>query len=142
MKKRIFAIFILSLFISNTNPVYARGFIRHKRPAPIPVAQKQYTMDDYLKDMEIKIKANWVPPETNFKNKTIVNFQVSRDGTIKNSKISQTSGDAEFDRGAMLALSSTGKLAPLPDNVIGNSVDINFTFERFSYLVKKDRYDR
>lgn len=142
MKKRVFALITTFILIVCTNSVYAKGFMRSKKPAPIPPTKNQFTMDDYLKDVEKKIKANWIPPETNFKNKTIVNFQVLRDGTIMNSKISQTSGDAEFDKGAMLALHSTGKLAPLPNNVLGNSVDINFTFERFSYLVKKDRYDR
>ena len=142
MKKRIFIAIILFTFLCCSNSVYAKGFLQRKKPTITPIAQNQYTMDKYLKDMEKAIKSNWIPPETNFKNKTVVTFQVLRDGTIKNSKIFQTSGDAEFDRGALLALSTTGKLAPLPASILGNCVDINFTFERFSYLVKKDRYDR
>ena len=42
----------------------------------------------------------------------------------------------------MKAVQKTGKVAPLPDNIFGEYIDIIFTFERVSYLVKKDRYDR
>lgn len=143
MKMRALVGILVLLFLCNSG-AQAKGFIFGKQTKPYvaPIAQKQYTIDDYMKDMERLIKSNWAPPENSFKNKTVVNFQISRDGTIRNSKICETSGDAEFDRGAMKALATTGKLPPLPNNFLGASIDINFTFERFSYLVKKDRYDR
>jgi len=94
-----------------------------------------------MKDIERRIEANWIPPESNFRFKTVVSFQVLRDGSIRNSKISQTSGDRDFDNGAMRALSRS-KLSPLPNSILGDSIDITFTFERVSYLAKKDRYDR
>ncbi len=134
---------ILVLLVMNGTSAFAKGFIFGKKPkhAPVPVV-KVYTLDDYMKDMEQEIKANWVPPQNSFKNKTVVNFQILRDGTIKNPIISETSGDREFDKTAMIALANTNKVTPPPKNLIGDSMDIYFTFERFSYLVRKDRYDR
>ena len=141
--KKIITGTLLVLFLSCSN-AYARGFIftRSKKAPVPPPAQKVYTIDDYMKDMELEIKSNWVPPQNSFKNKTIVNFTILRDGTIQNPKISKSSGDKEFDRTAILALSATGKVTPLPKNFLSDSIDIDFTFERFSYLVYKDRYDR
>ena len=141
MKKIITGI-LLVIFMNGTS-AFAKGFFfgRKSKRAPIPVV-KVYTLDDYMKDMECEIKANWAPPQNSFKNKTVVNFQILRDGTIKNPVISETSGDREFDRTAILALANTGRITPPPKNLIGDSMDIYFTFERFSYLVKKDRYDR
>ena len=141
--KKIITGTLLVLFLSGSS-VFARGFIfsrNKKAPVPPPV-QKVYTIDDYMKDMEHEIKANWAPPQNSFKNKTIVNFTILRDGTIQNPIIAKSSGDKEFDRTAMHALSVTGKVTPLPKNFLGESIDIDFTFERFSYLVYKDRYDR
>lgn len=140
--RKIITVILLLLFLSNSG-AFAKGFIfcRSKK-APVPPAQKLYTLDDYMKDMEREIKINWIPPQNSFKNKTVVNFQIMRDGTIKNPVISEPSGDKEFDRTAMLALSNTGKVTPPPKNLLSDSIDIYFTFERFSYLVYKDRYNR
>ncbi len=143
MKKRVLICIFTFIIVGIGNVGHGFGFAKHKRvPITVTQAVKQYTLDDYMKDMERQIKSNWQPPQNSFKNKTIVNFQILKDGTIKNSKISQTSGDPEFDKGAMLALINTKKLPPLPNNILGESIDISFTFERFSYLVHKDRYDR
>ena len=141
MKKIIAGVLIV--LIMNTSSVFAKGFIfGRSKKAPIPPVQRVYTLDDYMKDMEKEIKANWAPPQNSFKNKTVVNFKILRDGTIENPIISETSGDKEFDRTAMLALSATGKVTPPPRSLMGDSMDIYFTFERFSYLVYKERYDR
>ena len=45
-------------------------------------------MNSYMKDMEHRIKSNWLPADDNFRNKTVVSFQIMRDGTIKSSKVS------------------------------------------------------
>ncbi len=99
-------------------------------------------MNEYMKSMESQIKSNWIPPNNSFRNKTVVNFQIMRDGTIRSSKIEQTSGDKEFDTNAMKALATTAKVAPLPKHWMQNYLDVTFTFECVSYLVRKDRYDR
>lgn len=99
-------------------------------------------MNSYMKDMEQRIKSNWFPQQDSFKNKTVVTFQIMRDGTIKSSKVSEPSGDKQFDADAIKAVEQTGKVAPLPKNIFGEYIDITFTFERVSYLIKKNRYDR
>ena len=141
MKKRILLGIILFIFmLSCANETF--GFGWRKQKAVVVQAVKHYTLEDYMKDMERQIKSNWAPPENNFRFKTVVEFKILKDGTIKNSKIIQTSGNKDFDQKALLALNNTQKLAPLPNNVLGESIDISFTFERLSYLVQKDRYDK
>ncbi len=113
---------------------------------PVKTVQNKISTEDvmnsYMKDMEHRIKSNWLPADDNFRNKTVVSFQIMRDGTIKSSKVSESSGDKQFDTDAIKAVKQTGKVAPLPKNILDEYIDITFTFERVSYLVKKDRYDR
>jgi TonB family protein len=117
-----------------------------QRNAPAETFHSNISTEDvmnlYMKDMEHRIKSNWFPQQDSFKNKTVVTFQIMRDGTIKSSKVSEPSGDKQFDADAVKAVEKTGKVAPLPKNIFGEYIDITFTFERVSYLIKKDRYDR
>lgn len=143
-RKRFISFFIAILFIfgfTSESRAFVISKTRHRTPSYTVQTPKVDPIDTYMKDIERRIEANWIPPESNFRFKTVVSFQVLRDGSIRNSKISQTSGDRDFDLGAMRALASS-KLSPLPNNILGDSIDITFTFERVSYLAKKDRYDR
>ena len=155
-RKRFISFFIAILFIfgfTTKSEAFVISKTRHRTPSYTVQTPKVDPIDTYMKDIERRIESNWIPPESNFRFtnwippesnfrfKTVVSFQVLRDGSIRNSKISQTSGDRDFDLGAMRALASS-KLSPLPNNILGDSIDITFTFERVSYLAKKDRYDR
>ncbi|MBP3820482.1 TonB family protein [bacterium] len=137
-------LFVISFaHVSFAQDMRLAGF---SRKAPVKPVQNKISYEDvmnsYMIDMEHRIKSNWFPQQDSFKNKTVVTFQIMRDGTIKSSKISESSGDKQFDGDAMKAVQKTGKVAPLPNNILGEYIDIIFTFERVSYLVKKDRYDR
>lgn len=144
MKKLfIFTLYIIICIAYFNNSVEARLFEnKHFKPAPnITQAPKADPLAEYMTYMEQCIKSNWFPPNNSFKYKTVVDFQILRDGSIRNSRIQTTSGDKEFDKGAILALQKS-KLKPLPNTILGDSIEISFTFERLSYLVHKDRYDR
>jgi len=146
--KKFFNIFLVLfvLFFANTSFAQDMRLAGFSRKTPVKPVQNKISgedvMNSYMKDMEHRIKSNWFPQQDSFKNKTVVTFQIMRDGTIKSSRVSESSGDKRFDGDAMKAVQSTGKVAPLPNNILGEYVDIIFTFERVSYLVKKDRYDR
>jgi TonB family protein len=146
--KKFVQVFLVLFVIFFTNASFGEdmrlaGF---QGKAPVKTVHNNISTEDvmnsYMKDMEHRIKSNWLPPEDNFRNKTVVTFQVMRDGTIKSSKVSESSGDKQFDTDAIKAVQQTGKVAPLPKNIFGEYIDITFTFERVSYLIKKDRYDR
>ena len=141
--KNIFRVFLVLFFIFFANTSFGKDIYRK---VPAKIAQNEIStenlMNSYIKDMEHRIKSNWAPPEDSFKNKTVVTFKIMRDGTIKSSKISESSGDKQFDTGAIKAVQQTGKVAPLPNDILGEYIDITFTFERISYLIKKDRYNR
>lgn len=146
--KNIFRAFLVLFFIFFANASFGEDMrIAEVRPkVPAKIVQNKIPAEDimntYMKDMEHRIKSNWAPPEDSFKNKTVVTFKIMRDGTIKSSKISESSGDKQFDTDAIKAVQQTGKVAPLPNDILGEYIDITFTFERISYLIKKDRYNR
>ena len=146
--KKFFQIFLVLFFIFFANASFGKDMrlAVFRSKAPVNPVQNRISYEDimnsYMKDMEQRIKSNWLPQDDNFRNKTVVTFQIMRDGTIKSSEVSESSGDKQFDRDAMKAVEQTGKVAPLPKNILGDYIDIIFTFERVSYLVKKDRYDR
>lgn len=137
---------LFMIFFANVSFAQDMRLAGFSRKTPVkPVQNKishEEVMNSYMKDMEHRIKSNWFPRQDSFKNKTVVTFQIMRDGTIKSSKVRESSGDKRFDSDAMKAVQNTGKVAPLPNNILGEYLDIIFTFERVSYLVKKDRYDR
>ncbi len=145
--KKIVRVFLVLFVIFFANASFGEDmFVGVRRKVPAQIVQNKISAEDimntYMKDMEHRIKSNWVPPEDNFKNKTVVTFKIMRDGTIKSSKISESSGDRKFDTDAIKAIQQTGKVAPLPKNILGEYIDITFTFERVSYLIKKDSYNR
>ena len=145
--KKIIPIFLLFNILISSNMSFGEDMriAGHNNKTPVKTVQKQIPheqiINEYMRDMELRIKSNWKPENNSFKNKTVINFKIMRDGTIKNSKIKESSGDKCFDNDAIAAVTKTEKVAPLPKNLLGEYIDIIFTFERVSYLVKKDRYD-
>ncbi len=82
----------------------------------------------YMKELEHKIKSNWIPPKTDKSKRTIVRFTVSKDGRLLNTKIIESSGIPEGDKAAITAIERAFPL-PLPNEFIGKSVPIDFTFD-------------
>lgn len=56
-------------------------------------------------------------------------FTVLRDGTIKNIRLAQSSGNRSFDTSALFALLSTGGFPPLPSDYTYTQVDITYDFD-------------
>ena len=56
-------------------------------------------------------------------------FTIARDGTIKNIRLAQSSGNSSFDTSAQRALLSIDHLPPLPRDYSGTYVDVTFDFD-------------
>jgi protein TonB len=58
----------------------------------------------------------------------IVNFHILRDGSIRDPKIVQSSGNPEIDNTALRAVYASNPLSPLPPQVAENDILAEFTF--------------
>ncbi len=61
--------------------------------------------------------------------KTVVTFTINRDGSIKNIRISQSSGNRSMDDSAQRALLNIEHFPPLPPDYSGSYVDVIFDFD-------------
>jgi protein TonB len=61
--------------------------------------------------------------------KTTVTFTINRDGTIKNIRVSESSGNRSLDDSAQRALLSIDHFPNLPSDYSHNSVDVIFDFD-------------
>lgn len=61
--------------------------------------------------------------------KTVVTFTINRDGSIKNIRVSESSGNRSMDDSAQRALLSIDRFPPLPTDYSGRYVDVIFDFD-------------
>jgi protein TonB len=61
--------------------------------------------------------------------KTTLTFTINRDGSVKNIRISQSSGNRSLDDSAQRALLSIDRFPPLPPDYSGHYVDVIFDFD-------------
>lgn len=59
----------------------------------------------------------------------VVEFTVSRDGTISNPRIIRSSGSPQLDEAALNAVRETRRLGPLPEGFQGESTVMRVTFD-------------
>jgi TonB family protein len=85
-----------------------------------------YTL--YLDRMKNLIGSRWLRPQTAGEAKTIVYFQVERDGTIRNAAVTTASGNGNFDRAALRAVLEASPLPPLPFGYSGTYLGVHLTF--------------
>jgi len=72
----------------------------------------------WARQVHIRVRNNWIIPmaaHLGFKGKVSIDFEVLRDGTIKNIIISSQSGIMSFDQAALNALAMSNPLPPLPE---------------------------
>jgi protein TonB len=87
----------------------------------------------YVASMRARISANWlmatISPNILTAPRTYLTFEISRDGTVSNVQITQSSGIPEVDRSALRAILASNPLPPLPADYRGGSVDVEFYFD-------------
>jgi TonB family protein len=89
----------------------------------------------YIEAVKRAISQNWIQTtiDPGFRNSpnahAVVNFTISRDGSIKNIHITQPSGNNSFDTSAQRALLSIDHFPRLPSDYSGSYVDVTFDFD-------------
>jgi periplasmic protein TonB len=58
----------------------------------------------------------------------IITFEIMRDGSVRNPKIAQRSGNPTLDYSALRAVTDAGPFPPLPPNYNGSSTDVELRF--------------
>lgn len=84
----------------------------------------------YVDVVRRKIKDNWltyeIDPRINAPHRAYLSFDISRDGSPSNVKLSQSSGVPSLDQSAMRAIQRVDTFGPPPT---GNSVSVEFWFD-------------
>jgi TonB family protein len=58
----------------------------------------------------------------------VIQFIISRDGSVPKLIISSSSGGEALDRAAVAGISATNPFPPLPDDFKGNEIRLQFVF--------------
>jgi TonB family protein len=86
----------------------------------------------YVQAVQRLISQNWlqntIDPVARGRSHAVATFTINRDGTIKNIRITEPSGNASFDNSAQRALLNIDRFPPLPPDYSGNHVDVTFDF--------------
>jgi protein TonB len=89
----------------------------------------------YVESVKRNISQNWmqntIDPAVRAarRAKTTVTFTINRDGTVKNIRVSESSGNRSLDDSAQRALLSIDHFPTLPSDYPHNSVDVIFDFD-------------
>src|SRR5277367_3679738 len=89
----------------------------------------------YISAVVRKIQNNWdentIDPNIRAarRAKTTVEFTILRDGTVKNLRIYQGSGNSSMDNSGLRAVLSAGSMPPLPSDSNDTHVDVTFDFD-------------
>lgn len=84
--------------------------------------------EPYMAKLQKQIKAQWKPPKQPSTKHCEVLFKVERNGTLKDLKLTESSGTSMLDITALQAVSEAAPFPSLPDGS-AESVDIQFTFD-------------
>jgi protein TonB len=87
----------------------------------------------YVQAVRNRVSSNWllstISPSILTAPRVYVDFDISRDGTVTNARVTQSSGIPEVDRSALRAVLAASPLAPLPPDYSGNKVSVEFYFD-------------
>ncbi len=87
----------------------------------------------YVGAVRNRVASNWllamISPSIMTAPRVYVTFDILRDGTITNVRITQSSGIPEVDRSALRAVLASNPLGPLPPDYPGNKVSVEFYFD-------------
>lgn len=85
------------------------------------------TINDYISALRTELDNNWRPPKSGKDTKTIIIIAVGSDGSLRNYKFAQSSGDADTDRSVLSAVEKTVPFPKFPN--LGKPVNyLNFQF--------------
>jgi len=87
----------------------------------------------YVQAVRNRISNNWllstISPSLLSAPRVYVDFDISRDGSVSNARVTTSSGIPEVDRSALRAVLAASPLAPLPSDYSGSKVSVEFYFD-------------
>jgi TonB family protein len=84
----------------------------------------------YLAQVRQAIAAQWTAPAgVRGGTRVVVRFRIARDGTVRDARISEGSGNDWYDQGALRAVVITRRRPPLPAGYAGSDLGVHFGFE-------------
>ncbi len=89
----------------------------------------------YIESVKRRIQGNWlqntIDPAVRASRTAhaVVEFTISKDGTVKDVQISQASGNASMDNSGLRAIMSSNPMPALPPDYSGSSVRVIFDFD-------------
>ncbi|MBK9280909.1 MAG: TonB family protein [Candidatus Obscuribacter sp.] len=101
---------------------------RVKKAPARKVAEEKVNFGPFMDRVQKLMKSGWHPPRKDRRLRTMVSFDVHKNGRISGIKLGKASGDADADRVAMAVVRSV-RLPPLPAG--SPEVTIDFVFEYF-----------
>lgn len=90
------------------------------------------SMDSYLNDLKTSILNNWQAPPGMNNYSTVVSIRLSKNGSLENVVITQSSGNIDVDQASIKAVKLTAPFKPLPDRYKRDSIEIQFNFDNKS----------
>lgn len=96
-----------------------------------PLNASLFKFPFYLKNIENKISGQWSPPPALLQEQivgAIVQFNVTRRGSIESVEIEKSSGNSQFDQAALRAIYNANPLPPLPDGLAEDPLKVHFSF--------------
>ena len=82
----------------------------------------------YMRKLNNEIKSNWEKNENFPCAQVVVRFSVGKNGELIEEKITKTSNNEDVDKRALEAIEKTFPFDRLPEQFIGDSVPVEFTF--------------
>ena len=82
----------------------------------------------YIERMKTLIGSHWFRPQVADSTAAIVYFAIDRDGTIRDAKVEDASGNGLYDRAALRAVLEASPLPPLPFGYSGTYLGVHLKF--------------
>jgi TonB family protein len=82
----------------------------------------------YIERMKALIGSHWFRPQVGDNAAAIVYFAIDRDGTIRDAKVENASGNGLYDRAALRAVIESSPLPPLPFGYSGTFLGVHLKF--------------
>ncbi|HEV2383099.1 MAG TPA: TonB family protein [Terriglobia bacterium] len=87
----------------------------------------------YVDAIRTRISGNWllttISPNLMSAPRVLASFDILRDGSITNIRLTQSSGNPEVDRSTLRAIEASNPLGPLPSDYSGGRVSVDFYFD-------------
>lgn len=87
----------------------------------------------YMNRIQNKVKSNWILPHGELDKKTVILFDIDQNGNVLNPFVSETSGDNEFDKAALSAISQSVPFEHFSKNINDENIKIRFVFSQNNF---------